>query len=151
MIVRAATADDAEAILEMGARMHEEGAYAFLPFERDKVRALIAEYLGNPQECCLLVADEDGVLVGMVAGFLSDYFFCNETIASDNLLYVDREHRGRPAAARLLRSFRKWAVARGARELCLGISTSVETERTGEFYRRMGLTRIGAIYKQRLR
>ena len=35
------------------------------------------------------MAEEEGVLVGMVAGYLSDYFFCNETIASDNLLFVE--------------------------------------------------------------
>jgi GNAT superfamily N-acetyltransferase len=87
----------------------------------------------------------------MVAGFLSDYFFCNETIASDNLLFVDRQHRGTLAAVRLLRAFRKWAAARGARELCLGISTVVDAERIGKLYERMGLSRVGAIYKQRLR
>ena len=150
MIIRPVKYEDIDEIIEMGARMHEESAYAFLPFDRDKVRHLITTYADNPDTRCGLVAEESNTLVGMFGGYLTNYFFCNEKLACDILLFVDQKYRGSSAAVRLIRAFRDWAAVRGAREVCLGVSTDINTERTGKFYERMGFTCVGGIYKQRL-
>lgn len=151
MHIRSARSEDAATILEMGERLHQEGAYRFLPFDREKVRRWIEGYLTLHERRCLFVAERSGVLAGMLGGYLDDYFFCDELVAHDAFVFVERERRGSVAAVRLIRAFREWATARHARELCLGISSGVNTERVGRFYERMGLTRVGAIYKQRLR
>ncbi|MGH9900492.1 MAG: GNAT family N-acetyltransferase [Pyrinomonadaceae bacterium] len=150
MHVRPATHRDVDELLAMGARMHAEGAYSFLPFDREKVRLLMISYIDNPETQCGLVAEEGDALVGMFAGYLTDYFFCDEKIACDMILFVERERRGGTAAVKLIRAFREWARERGASEICLGVSTKIDTERTGKFYERMGLTNVGALYKQRL-
>jgi GNAT superfamily N-acetyltransferase len=151
MVIRPVRYEDIDEIIEMGARMHAESAYDFLPFDRDKVRHLITTYAENPESRCVLVAEEKDILVGMFGGYLTNYFFCNETLACDITLFVAQEYRGSSAAVRLIRAFRDWAAARGAREICLGVSTDVNRERTGKFYERMGFARVGGIYKQRLR
>lgn len=150
MIIRPVRKEDTEQVIDMGARMHEESAYAFLPFDRGKVRSLILSYLENPKTHCGLVAEESHKLIGMLGGYVSPYFFCSELVACDMVLFVDQDFRGSSAAPRLIRAFRQWALKRGARELCLGISTNINTERTGKFYERMGLSFVGALYKQRL-
>lgn len=150
MVIRAGTYGDIERLIEMGERMHNEGAYAFLPFDREKVRRLMISYINDRETQCGLVAEEGGVIIGMFAGYLSDYFFCDERVACDMILYVDREHRGSSAAVRLIKAFRDWAGERGAREICLGVSTNVNRETTGRFYEKMGLFQVGALYKQRL-
>jgi GNAT superfamily N-acetyltransferase len=150
MIIRAAQDKDSDEIIELGLRMHKESAYAFLPFECEKLRRLIASYLSDFESQCGLVAEENDVIVGMLGGYLTDYFFCNEKMACDMILYVVQEYRGSSAAARLIRAFRLWAVEHGAREMCLGISSNINTERTGRFYERMGFTHCGGVYKQRL-
>ena len=66
------------------------------------------------------------------------------------VLFVDPAYRHGLAAMRLVRGFREWALERGARELCLAISTNVNADDTGRFYERLGFTRVGGVYKQRL-
>ena len=151
MVVRLIRPDDVEAIIEMGARMHAEGAYSFLPYDRDKVRSFIGTFLGDDETRCGLVAEESGLLVGMFAGYLNQYYFCNERAAFDLVLFVDRAHRHGTAAVRMVRAFCAWAAARGAAEVGFGISSNVDQDRTGRFYERLGLTRVGGIYKRRLK
>jgi GNAT superfamily N-acetyltransferase len=150
MIIRALNVDDIGPLLEMGQRMHHESAYAFLPFDFEKVERLILSYLDDRETQCGLVAEEGGVVIGMFAGYLTDYFFCDEKVACDLILYVDREHRGSSAAVRLIRAFRDWAHERCAREICLGVSTEIDSRTTGRFYEKMGLSHIGGLYRQRL-
>jgi len=151
MIIRPAQHQDLDSLVEMGARMHAEGAYAFLPYDREKVRRLILSLLDDPATQCALVAEESGVAIGMFGGYLSDYFFCDEKVACDLVLFVDPAYRSSSAAARLIRAFRRWAIEHAARELCLGTSNNVRAEEVGRFYERLGLIGVGGIYKQRLR
>lgn len=130
--------------------MHLESAYAFLPFEGEKIRQLLDSFMADTETQCGLVAEENNRLVAMFGGYLADYFFCHEKLACDLVLFVDEAYRGGSAAPRLLRAFRDWARQRGAREICLGTSTRINTARTGKFYERMGLSHVGGIYKQRL-
>ena len=141
---------DTEEVVEMASRMLGESAYAFLPFDREKVQRFVTGIIGKSNIWCGLIAEENGAIAGMFIGYLTDYFFCNEKLACDIVLFVAREYRGSSAAVKLIRTFREWAVERGARELCLGISTNVNVERIGRFYERMDFTRVGGIYKQRL-
>ena len=130
--------------------MHAESAYAFLPYDRSKVTSLIAACIDGSDDHFGLVAETDGEVVAMIAGYLCAYFFCDEKLACDIVVFVDSDRRGGIGAARLIRGFRDWAVERGARELCLGISTGVAIETTGALYERLGLTRVGGVFKQRL-
>jgi len=134
----------------MGARMHAESAYSFLPYDCDKVRRLILSYLEDAETRCGLVLEEDGRPVGMLAGYMTDYFFCDEKVACDYLVFIDRRYRGGTGAARLIHGFRRWAEARGARELCLGISTGVDRVAIGRFYEKLGFRRVGGVFKLRL-
>jgi GNAT superfamily N-acetyltransferase len=150
MVIRPGRHEDIERLIEMGERMHNEGAYSFLPFDHEKVRQLIISYINDSETSCGLVAEEHSIPIGMFAGFVTDYFFCSEKVACDMILYVDQEYRGSSAAVRLIGAFRDWARERGAREVCLGVSTQINAETTGRFYEKMGLSLSGGLYKQRL-
>ncbi len=150
MIIRTVRREDIGRLLEMGRRMHEEGAYSFLPFDAEKVERLLVGIIEQPEFWCGLVAEDGGVVVGMLGGYLTDYFFCDEKLACDVILFVEAQWRGSSAAARLVRAFRDWAAGRDARELCLSVSTNVDAEAIGRFYRGMGFTQVGGVYKLRL-
>ena len=150
MTIRPPQCDDVENLVEMGSRMHSESAYSFLPFDRDKVRRLILGHIADTETQCVFVAESGGMIIGMIGGYLTDYFFCEERLACDTVLFVDQTNRGTSAAARLIEAFREWAVQRGARELSLGVTTEIRAEQVGRFYEWLGFRRAGAIYKQRL-
>jgi GNAT superfamily N-acetyltransferase len=150
MLIRPAKYEDVDTLVDMIFRMSQEGAYAFLPFDFEKVKQLIRTSIDNSETRCIFAAEEGNTIVGLFIGYLTDYIFCNEKLACDVLLFVDQKYRGTTAAMRLIKVFREWATACCAREACLGISTNIDAESTGEFYERMGFTRLGGIYKQRL-
>ena len=150
MIVRAPTPGDIDRLVDLGAELHRESSYAFLPYDREKVRALVVQYIDDTATRCGLVAEADGDVIGMIGGTVVDYYFCDETLVADEILFVTPGWRGSLAAARLIRALQAWAVARGARELCLSISTGVRADATGRFYERLGFTRVGGVFKKRL-
>jgi len=149
MKVRRASKADIEQVVALGVQMHAEGAYAFLPFDPERARAFVAESI-EEEEQCLWVAEEAGAVVGMLAGSVSEYYFCSELVACDLVFYVERRHRRGSAAVRLIGAFREWAREQGARELALATSLGVPGDRAGQFYERLGFTRVGGVYKQRL-
>lgn len=150
MLVRPAKREDIDKIIDMVYSMLNESVYAFLPFDREKVRRGIIAFIEKPDKYCFFVAEEGKILSGILGGYLTDYYFCQEKLACDSVLFVKPEYRGSSAAMKLVRTFRDWAASRKAREVCLGVSSGVNLERTNRFYEKMGFTRVGGVYKQRL-
>jgi len=150
MVIRPPLHSDIETLVDLGAQLHQESAYSFLPYDRHKVRAFIGAYVEDRDTRCALVADDGGELIGVIGGALIEYYFCNEQLVSDEILFVRRDHRNGMAAIALIRGLQKWAIARGARELCLSISSNVNQEITGKLFERLGFERMGGIFKMRL-
>ncbi len=137
-------------LLEMCRRMHRESRYAYLPFDAAKVEAAIDSYLGAGQQGCALAAVAGGEVIGVLAGYMTEYAFCSERVATDHIVFVAPRSRGTLAGVRLIEAFRGWARERGARELILGITTGVDTLRTGKLLERLGFEFAGGNFVQRL-
>jgi GNAT superfamily N-acetyltransferase len=145
--VRRMSGQDIEPMVEMGADMHAEGAFAALDYSREKCRELGHRYIQSPDTNFGAVAEEDGKIVGMFMGYVTDYYFGNDKIACDILWYVVPEARGSRAGIKLLKAFQVWAAQCGASEVCIGVSTAVEFERTGMLLQRLGYAHVGGNYK----
>lgn len=150
-IIRKINENDIPALIELGQQMHRESAYAFLPYQEDKVQQFIIDIINDTETQCALVAEKNDILIGMIAGYIIDYFFCDELLACDMVLFIKKSHRGGLTAFRLARAFRQWAQQQGAVELSLGISTNIHPQRTGQLYQKMGLKYVGGLYKQRFK
>jgi GNAT superfamily N-acetyltransferase len=149
MRIRPATREDLPAMIALGAKMHAESAYAGFDFDTSKLVDLGLHYIANPDTCFAVVCEDDhGHLLGMHAGYVSEYYFGRDLIASDLLLFVDPGKRGSLAAAKLVRAFEEWAFAKGAQEVCPGSSTMVAPERTAKLYERLGYTVVGNLFKK---
>ena len=149
MIVRLATPQDFEPMIEMGARMHAAGKYAFLPYDKAKLLAL-AKGLHDSPNGILIVAAEDNRLIGMIVGFVEEFYFCRQKLARDLLVWVEESERGSKAGTYLISAFEEWAKSRGAVETCLCDTNGGDSERIGALYRRIGYERVGGIYKRRI-
>lgn len=141
--VRYARYEDIPALVRLGRAMHAESPrYRDCNFDERKIEneARFAieggGLLGEPR--VLFVAEHNGELVGMFAGYLTHHWFGNDAIASDQVFYVAPEHRGSFAAVRLLDAFEAWAVASGAKEIGPWISTEVAPEAVARFFERKG-------------
>lgn len=141
---------DIPTLVELGRRMHAESPrFARLAFDPQRLTAVAAGLIPNP-DCCILVGDNDGLLIGMFVGFVMQHFFSTASYASDMALYVTPEERGGTLAVRFLRRFESWAHDKGAAECVPGISTEVEVERTARLYERLGYKRSGLIMRRTL-
>lgn len=148
--VRAATLDDMAAILEMGRALHDESPrYAHLSFNEEKVFNLAHQVLTGPRGGAF-VAEKDGRIVGMVAGYVIEHWFSDDVIASDYTFYVWPAHRGGRAALLLWREFEAWAKAHGAVDCVPGITTGINMESTARFFEHLGYARAGYTFFKRL-
>lgn len=146
--VRPAAAADIPALVEMGRAMHAESPrFARFGFNPDKVAALAAGVIPGGGA---LVAERDGIIVGMMAGFVVAQWFSDDLIASDFVLYLqpDERRKGR-AAFMLVRAFEEWAKSQGAIDIAPGTTTGIDPEGTARFYEKMGYGRTGfAFHKE---
>lgn len=150
MIIRPISITDTLAIVEMGESMHHESAYRHLDYRYDKCMDLCMFVMENPDAQLGIVAVEGAEIIGMFGGYVVPYFFGADLVAMDWLLYVKPEHRGGSAAVKLLRHYEAWAREKGAKQAVLGISTEIATDRTLQFYERMGFRRIGHALRKEL-
>ena len=150
--IRRAAEGDIPALVGMGRAMHDESPhYASLAFSEAKVEQLIRWMLSASETQCALVAEESGRIVGMLGGFVSEYFFGHDLVASDYVFYVRPENRGGSSAVRLLRAFEKWAISAGASEIVPGVSTRLSVARTEGLYLALGYEKAGVILSKRIK
>jgi GNAT superfamily N-acetyltransferase len=147
MQIRPATIEDLPALLELGRRMHQESPrFNRLSFNDEKVRNLLMMATVSPNYC-MLVADNDGEMVGGFAGFIAAHWFSDDLVASDLALFVQPGRRGGLAGARLVKEFIAWAKERGPKQINLGISTGVSVEETAQLYSAIGLKQFGYLFE----
>ncbi len=151
LTVRAVQTSDFDAIVQLGAELHAESAYASLPYDADKLRkamdwaVTVDAYMG----WVAYVGDE---LVGAMGGCIDQYFFCNLLFARDVFMFVKEEHRtARPLAAlRLVNLFEKWARKMPIQEIRLSSTTGYKPEKMQRFYTSLGYEWTGTTHMKRV-
>ena len=139
---------DIDRIVRLGQKMHAESAFSALNYDKGKFSDLLRAYVAQPETHFSFVAEKDGALIGMLLGYVSDYFFGNDLIANEVVWYVDPDFRGGLTGLRLMREFESWSAARGVSEVYMGVSTGVLVDRTGDLLVRFGYKHVGGNYKR---
>ena len=152
MRIRFAKLDDVKAIMALGQTMMEESRFGSYNFNADKTRDLIKHMLINqPATNCILLAETNqGELVGMLAGYLVEFFFCDGNMVQDRVYYVLPKHRGSSAAFKLILAFRRWAESKQANELSINMSVAIDMERFNKFMTHLGFACCGSNFAMRL-
>lgn len=145
-MIRPATHEDIPRLVELGEEMHKESRFACLPFDEDKVRRLFAHLIESP-DGLMIVAEENGVVIGGFAGMVHEYYFSRAKLACDFALFVCHEYRGGMAAPRLMKAYIAWAKERGALMIQAGITTGVHVEQTSRLYEKLGFKNAGQLFE----
>lgn len=144
--------EDVDEMIALGAVMHREGRYHFLPYLPDKLRQLdVAIRAENRTRGNGWVAKHNNKIIGMYVAFIIDFFFCDVKAGSDYFLYVDPKHRNQfpMMPVRLVKRAEQWAKQNGAVEFVPGNSVMID-HRVGELYKYMKYQTVGEIYKKEL-
>lgn len=147
--VRKATFDDIPALLAMGAAMHAESPrFRAMPYSEEKVYNLAVALLTQEGAGGILVAEADGIIVGMFSFVVSEQFFGPASYAADLVVYVKPEHRGGSAFLKLVRAFENWADELGVHEKLIGVSTMLNTKQTISAYEKLGYEFFGGLLRK---
>lgn len=138
-MIRYATLDDLDVLMDMAALMHEESPrYSKLSFSQDKMLELYVNLIKS-QRGLVLVVEKGGMIVGGLAGFVTPHWFSDDLMAGEYGVFLMPEHRGGTTVVRLIKEFIRWAQEQGAKMIQIGVSTGVRTEETVELYKAIGL------------
>lgn len=145
--IRFATFNDIDRMVEMGAALHAESPrYRDRPFDAEKVKAFGEAFLRDESgQTCVLVAELNGKLIGMIVGVVTADWFGSALGATDITFYVDPAHRGGRAALLLVSTLEEWARDAGAERITPGISTELHVESTARFYGKIGYLPYGQL------
>lgn len=145
MKIRFAQQGEVETVLEISRALFMESRFNRYTFNREKTAAAIEMMIRNPGSSCILLAERSsGEIVGMLAGYATEYFFCEGVVVQDRWFYVLPEFRGSSAAVKLLFAFRQWAEQRKADELCINMSVGIDMDRFNKLMTHMGFRCCGS-------
>ena len=148
--IRGLEESDSDQIVELAKSLHNKSYYNFLTFSEDKIRALIKTTIAMPDGTICYVAEEHGKIIGFICGYLIMYASTNHFFTQDLSLYVTPDRRGTVAAKRLIKYLECWAEMKGCKELALSITSDINIKRTGKFYKLLGFSDVGRIYRKQL-
>lgn len=146
-MIRDAIPADVPQLIALGRLMAiESPRYSRLTYSPEKLDRLFRSLIESP-DGYLVLAEQRGEIVGVMAGVVTDHWMAEERIATDFGVFVRADSRRGGDAACMVRGFVEWAIAAGAAEIDFGISTGIEVEQTARFYHRLGLRQFGLMFE----
>lgn len=143
-MIRRATIEDRDRLMEMGQRFVSETPYAgLISIDPARLSDSVGNLLANP-DGAVFVSGSDATLTGMIAMLAYDHPFSGERTAFEVVWWVEPEARG--DGVRLLRAAEQWARDLGIRKMQMVAPTA----RVGEFYARMGYAPVETSFQRSL-
>lgn len=127
----------------------ESKTYNHMKMDLDHVIEFAYNIRAHPDHF-LRVALCDDTVIGFFVGSLAYHGFYPGAYAHDRMLYVTPSMRGSIAARMLIDSFEEWAKQHDADYVLLGVTTGIRTERTENFYNKLGYKTVGRLTMKEL-
>jgi GNAT superfamily N-acetyltransferase len=140
------TKKDANDLITLGREMHSESSFSKLQFNPRRVLETFNHYLDDDNKAAF-IARKGETPVGFYAGYVTKYYFSDETVASDIGWFVRKPFRGTRVGLRLLDVFEEWAEKKGASETRIGFSTNINPEAFDRLMKKRGYDAIGRNYR----
>lgn len=134
-------------LMRLAEEMHAETSFRSLSFSASKAATEIMACVMNPN-MFVCVAEKDGRIVGMIAAYLSQPFFSEESVVYDHIWYVGKDARGTIAGPRLLKYLGEWAKLCKAKAVFVTLGSDVNQDRVGGLVERLGYARLGGYYRK---
>lgn len=142
--IRPAAVADLPAIVKMGCEFLETTSYkAIATPDPERIFDLIAGMMLNPNNI-VLVADKDGVAVGLIAMYIVPNHVTGTLMAGEVVWWVNPDARG--CGSKLLAAAEQWAKDQGAE----AIHMIAPTDRVGQYYLAKGYTFVESTYQKAL-
>jgi hypothetical protein len=140
MEIRSASIFDLSHICALLVRMHKESAFELSEIDPEKFSNAILRAVNSG---VVLVAIEDGRIIGSIGGLQSSEWWSKEPLLGDIWFYVEPESRKTQAAINLVKKF---IESGNGMKIKLGHVYGGDIERKDNFYERLGLKKSGSSY-----
>ena len=144
---RRARPDDLDQLMHLAREMHAETSFSSLSFNASKAATEVMDCILNPN-MFVCVAEKDGRILGLVAAFLSQPYFSDDTVVYDHIWYVSKDGRNGLAGPRLLNHVAEWARLAGAKAVFVTLGSDVSKDRVGKLVERLGYRHLGGYYRK---
>ena len=138
---------DLPQLMRLAKEMHAETSFSTLSFDDAKAASEIMSFVLNP-EMFVCAAEKDGVILGLVAAFLSQPYFSDDLVIYDHIWYVSKEARGTMIGPRLLNRLSEWGSLCKAKAIFVTLGSDVNQERVGKLVEKLGYGRLGGYYRK---
>lgn len=143
-IVRTAEMSDLAEIIKMGREMHSTCNFSHLQFDPRHFGEFVVNLIAGENHEVFL-AESDGNVTGALLCSTCPSMISPDLVAYEHAFFVRPAHRSLGAALKLLRAYREWAVAQGARRINAGNSAGMPDEGYVKLLSREGFTRAGSL------
>ena len=141
---------DLEDLVDLGIAITSETAYRDIRYDRARAREFVEMYLAEHDTRKIFIHKQDARLQGALFGYVTDYIFSYDLMASEELFYIYPEYRNSRIAFKLMQAFETWAMTKSVIEICCSVSTLDNADRIGKFYERMRYVKMGGVYKKKI-
>ena len=144
-MIRPATTDDIDQMIELGEVMWAESRYSKMNLDLAKGRHVLTALLAFARGI-VFVKELAGRIIGMFWGMVEEHFFGTSLRSFDLILYVHPDHRTGRTGLALLKAYIAKAKELGAVDIMIGNTTDIDADKVGRLYEAVGFKRVGGLY-----
>lgn len=150
IVVRKPSLDDYGDINTLGRWFQENSNFKGCGWSDGKAYGFVKSSISPSSDTFMLVAEEDGELIGFFLGNVVEYFFSDEKIAQELVVVFKPEHRKKisPLLIEMLTQFESWAEDRDAIEISMGIFSGIAGKGYHKFLESRGYKQSGIAFKK---
>lgn len=152
VLVRSPTKLDADRIVALGELFQKTSLFEVSGWSNQKAYWWVDQAITQDSNVFMRVVERNEEIIGFFLGYISEYFFSYEKIASDLVVFIHPDHRNnayRPLK-QMVREFEDWAKAKGAIETCIATSSGTDGAGYKKFVLKQGYNEVGFVTKKRI-
>jgi len=149
IVVRNPSLEDFKQINDLGKWFQENSDYKGCGWSDGKAYGFVKAGASPSSDTFMLVAEEDGELIGFFLGNVVEYFFSDEKIAQELVLVFKPDKRKGifKAISKMISSFGLWAEEKNVVEIAVGITSGIAGDGYQKLLERHGFKQVGALLK----
>lgn len=147
MKIRELKKEDVNVCAGLGALFHKESEYRVLTYDYKKTISFFESIITDDYRQ-MFVAEDNGKIVGGLAGEIIAPYFSDDTAAGDIFIYIMEEYRHGELGSLLAQEFIDWAISKGVKIVYFRDTSGIDTGKMKIFYNRLGFSQVGSIYRR---
>ena len=150
IVVRDSSLEDFPQINYLGKWVQENSNFKECGWSESKAYRIVKDGSNPSSDTLILVAEEDGELIGFFVGQVVECFFSEKRIAQDlGIVFKPEKRRGIGSAInQIISRFCLWAETKDAVATCIGITSGIAGDGYQKLLERHDFKQVGVLLKK---